>query len=506
MKNPLTGINKSDYSPLDRLAAAVVVAIVALLLLVAAFASFRNTLLHFLPDDCFYYLEISRRIWMGQGSTFDGINRTNGYHPLWLVCLIPVAPIMNASREAGARVVMVLCILLLGTALFLLRSISAGYSVSNRWVALLLPAVVLLPAAFYGMESALAALVLTALLVVIARAEKSFTFGNMAVLGLLSGALILARLDSALYVFTLDLILAFQVARASCPRVSLQHLLLGVVLQSAIVAPYLAFNLIEFKHLLPISAVFKAARAQAPNLYWARSLMALVSIGGTLVGLGVTWLEPRVRDSLVWLVAMYGSVLTLALAAATGGRESYSWTFTLPVICSGLFFAGLADVAKKRGSPTTLVNSVAFVGCLVLLAVSIAGRLGEPQFASRFDRAKWIGANAPANAVFAAGNSGGLGYFSEHSFINVDGLTNSFAFGEAVRDGREAEWLKAAGLNFATIVKAHSGQVMATPIKTKLTLRGSVSRTVCLTLEPLTPNVSSDQFELLRVVNVEKCP
>ena len=35
------------------------------------------------PDDAFYYLEIAHRMSVGQGATFDGINPTNGFHPMW---------------------------------------------------------------------------------------------------------------------------------------------------------------------------------------------------------------------------------------------------------------------------------------------------------------------------------------------------------------------------------------------------------------------------------------
>jgi hypothetical protein len=38
----------------------------------------------FLPDDAYYYLRIAQ---FG-GFTFDGVNFTNGYHPLWMaVCV-----------------------------------------------------------------------------------------------------------------------------------------------------------------------------------------------------------------------------------------------------------------------------------------------------------------------------------------------------------------------------------------------------------------------------------
>ena len=41
-------------------------------------------------DDAWYYGEIGRNLAHGHGSTFDTINATNGYHPLWqAVCVLP---------------------------------------------------------------------------------------------------------------------------------------------------------------------------------------------------------------------------------------------------------------------------------------------------------------------------------------------------------------------------------------------------------------------------------
>src|SRR5438105_15832144 len=40
-------------------------------------------------DDAFYYFRIARNIALGHGSTYDGVNSTNGYQPLWLAVLVP---------------------------------------------------------------------------------------------------------------------------------------------------------------------------------------------------------------------------------------------------------------------------------------------------------------------------------------------------------------------------------------------------------------------------------
>jgi hypothetical protein len=44
-------------------------------------------LLNFVGDDALFYVVIANHFAHGLGSTFDGINPTNGYHPLWMVLL-----------------------------------------------------------------------------------------------------------------------------------------------------------------------------------------------------------------------------------------------------------------------------------------------------------------------------------------------------------------------------------------------------------------------------------
>lgn len=44
----------------------------------------------FTRDDAYYYFKVAQNISEGRGVTFDGINPTNGYHPLWLVLCIPI--------------------------------------------------------------------------------------------------------------------------------------------------------------------------------------------------------------------------------------------------------------------------------------------------------------------------------------------------------------------------------------------------------------------------------
>src|SRR5262245_31577955 len=51
-------------------------------------------------EDGFFYLTLARNLAHGLGTTFDGLHPTNGYHPLWMLCLAPLVGVA-ASPAAG---------------------------------------------------------------------------------------------------------------------------------------------------------------------------------------------------------------------------------------------------------------------------------------------------------------------------------------------------------------------------------------------------------------------
>ena len=58
-------------------------------------------------EDGFYYFRIAQHVASGHGSTFDGQHLTNGYHPLWMLLLVPLfwlAPSADGALTAGLLV------------------------------------------------------------------------------------------------------------------------------------------------------------------------------------------------------------------------------------------------------------------------------------------------------------------------------------------------------------------------------------------------------------------
>ncbi len=90
-----------------------------------------SVLLAYVPDDAFYYLEIARHLAAGEGSTFDGVNPTTGYHPGWMALLVPLA---RAVPEPVllVRAALALSFVLHVATAFALVGRAAGQAVPNR--------------------------------------------------------------------------------------------------------------------------------------------------------------------------------------------------------------------------------------------------------------------------------------------------------------------------------------------------------------------------------------
>jgi hypothetical protein len=62
----------------------------------------------FTRDDAYYYFKVAQNISEGHGSTFDGVNPTNGYHPLWTLVCVPVFALARFDLILPLRVLIIL--------------------------------------------------------------------------------------------------------------------------------------------------------------------------------------------------------------------------------------------------------------------------------------------------------------------------------------------------------------------------------------------------------------
>lgn len=90
----------------------------------------------FSRDDAYYYFKVAQNITEGMGSTFDGINLTNGYHPLWMMICIPIFALARFDLVLPLRVLlMVMAVFNAATSILIYRLVKSNLSHAVAFVA-----------------------------------------------------------------------------------------------------------------------------------------------------------------------------------------------------------------------------------------------------------------------------------------------------------------------------------------------------------------------------------
>jgi len=172
----------------------------------------------FTTDDAFYYFQVARNISEGRGSSLDGINPSNGYHPLWMIILIPVFSLARFDLFLPLRLVVGLSVLMtLASGIILFRFLAKSIH----------PTLAMLTAVFWvffpplhrsitqlGMESALNALCVVALIYQTTRLlEKPISqevWRDRLLIGVMAVFALFSRLDNVFLVLMVGLVIVFR--------------------------------------------------------------------------------------------------------------------------------------------------------------------------------------------------------------------------------------------------------------------------------------------------------
>ena len=158
----------------------------------------------FTRDDAYYYFKVAQNISEGHGSTFDGINLTNGYHPLWTLVCIPIFALARFDLILPLRIlIFVLAGLRAATSILLYRLLGNVIA----WPIAMLAALYwgfnyYIHATAYqqGLETGLAAFCLVLFLFLLQRFERDqkpapLSWKQIATLSLAATLVMFSRLD-----------------------------------------------------------------------------------------------------------------------------------------------------------------------------------------------------------------------------------------------------------------------------------------------------------------------
>jgi hypothetical protein len=212
--------------------------------------------LSFFVDDFYYYLVIGKNLALHGASTFNGIQATNGYHPLWLLTVALFYRVFGTGTGLFVALTVLIWLLVCGSYPALRRAqASLGIGGNSGLACALLSVTFMAVLSRTGMEIGLALFFLMLFWDRMAALplERQTTQGAVAS-GLLASALVLSRLDSSLVVAAYG---ALTLLRPSTTRRVAVKRLFWFSAGLLPVAIYVAVNHFEFGTLLPISGIAK---------------------------------------------------------------------------------------------------------------------------------------------------------------------------------------------------------------------------------------------------------
>ena len=426
-----------------------------------------GTLLTLLEDDAWMVAAIARHWALGNGITADGLNPTNGFHPLYPLTLGALPYLLNPNGlDAGLRANLIICALLNALALvpfYAIARLAASRSVALAGLAIVALNPPLIRVSVNAMETSLALLLLLTLWwYALARPPTS---PRAAIgLGALAALAILARLDTMLAAGMIGLVMLVRELRARrVPSISLTY---GITI-GLLMLPYFAWNVLGFGAISPSSGralsylhsyresfAFSSglqlvATQPAIDLHWAPVWLWLLALAALA---GMIWrMDPRKRDLLA-VPMLYALALTFYYAyLQQQGLPRYYVSVGVVLVLVLCGWAGSVHAGPSRLRVAAFAGvsaAIVLMNCAVFWNDAAQARttatLAQP---AMYQAARWVAGNLPPSARLASSNSGIFQYYSGHVVLNFDGKLNAEIIPVQVR--RELDrYLRAKGVEY----------------------------------------------------------
>jgi hypothetical protein len=448
-------------------------------------------------DDSYYYNKIALNFANGLFSTFDGINRTNGYHPLWMLFLIPVYW-FESDLLSALTVIKVLEFAIIGASFIALVACSLPARF-NLLFLLPIPPLFLANRSFYhGMEAGV--LVLSLCLLWLALALKMRYRTSKAATALLATVLFLipwTRLEAvsvSLFV-PFMLLVGVRLKRVDLPFRSVLTVFSVAVASFAV---YLLYNYLVFDVAVPISGMTKSqifctrvlersgGHQVEKNFFLILKMkpyqQGLIYSGVALLMVSLKWVLSSVKrahfrieaiDLLVSGLAMgHVSLFAHTVVALCPLYSSYPRYFVVANLLAYLFVPYVAHTAYTSLVKIPVFRHAVWRGLLLLgivgallyhtdfrapftVAEGLAKKVNRNWGVADYYGAQILSAAVGPNDVVGSTDSGILGYFMEGRLINLDGLVNSKEFYNSAKNDLLGSWIEKNHItHFANVMRS----------------------------------------------------
>ena len=453
------------------------------------------------PDDAYYYLQIARNIAHGHNVTFDGETVTNGFHPLWMMLITPVFFVVDGNNMP-VHIILTMGAVLGAATVFLIYVVvqrltgSAFAALIGAGFYALHPATV--ADSVNGVESAVTVFMFVVVvwrfldLLALVDEGTSWSRARSAAFGALAGLMILARTDMSFVVVAMILFLAIR--RNPRDHWAQYGLILGTC--ALVLLPFVVWSLVANGTVVQVSGIASAWLGR--NVYLANHGRAWTTQFGhslqlTKLALYDNFMHLYVvpRSSPIWPVAaLIAFVAVLLTVAPLRGHRTSPFRSRAAVIfvpAAGLivaivFHAGIRWHVRSWYYAPGGATLAMFIGLgvdhVVRESRELVGRFKREQAAfavlalqagiavvllafyrpstqerwlfysgiqgiqsNILETAYWLDANTPKDARIGAPNAGILGYYSNRTVVNLDGVVNTDAL-DAIQAGRPGQYVR----------------------------------------------------------------
>ncbi|MCS7288852.1 MAG: glycosyltransferase family 39 protein [Roseiflexus sp.] len=412
-------------------------------------------------DDAYYYFKLAQHLGAGAGATFDGVNPTNGFHPLYALLLVPIFQYVGNHIELGVNLALTL-VALAGVAtawpIYLIGKYvhSPRAGVIGALVHLLNPWVVVLT--MTGVESAVYVCCFAWTVMAYMRWRlQDRSLCGVALVGLLAGLTVMARSEGGLLLagIILDLLILHQRA----PKRAIACAALCGLSASVVCLPWAFWSISRFGTPFQISAsaIMVHNYADIPS----NTVAALEWYIGR-----VFWFIPRYAYKIVLfnlptvlilglllVRALFTGQLPLKIAWPSISQLSFlilpfvftsayynlillhqqHWYFNTLVLIVTLTGAPIIaeEVARLKGLSSYQKYqkvAVAAMCCVFVVIVAVVWQRGlYPGQADAYILGRHIASSALRYDRIGATDSGIAGFFCRCTMVNLDGVMNNAA-------------------------------------------------------------------------------
>lgn len=408
-------------------------------------------LLHYTQDDSFFYLKIAQNIVCGYGSTFDTINRTNGYHPLWLLVLVfvyyPLSVINSITPEILLRVTFLITIILNLLTLKILRKL-LNHLFTGLDAMIIYSAQVLLSVTVLfntiGLEIQLVLLFLSSYLFLLFK--KQYPRLRLFITGLLC----IARIDLLFFIMPIVLFLEYE---ESFKGLSLKEVIKYLMAPSILIVTYYLFNYLYFGSFISTSAKVEfrpdlllfSSNFPLPHSQPIRFMLFCYSLSGGVLFLFANGLKKHhLRNGMFML--WVSSVIYLFVHFLFNLNGARDWYYGVPAFFSTIL------LVQRINEHRNLRNLVFYVSLSILLLYITIFRINYLKYDDAYFFALSVKKHTNANdRIFMIDMSGFLGFFSERIVVNGDGLVNSHQYLQLLREKNLQNYFLTLGItHYAT--------------------------------------------------------